>query len=107
MRGWTPEVFEVTGGSLFCECKVTDFIENLEAIHQFFETTDRALKGVVIETSGIADPEVMAKLLGKTGMADKSASPASSLWSLPIVLPPTSPRIRIWKRRSARAIWSS
>ncbi len=63
------EVFEVNGGSLFCECKVGDFLANLERIKVYFENSDRALKGAIIETSGIADPTVMAKLLQDTGFS--------------------------------------
>lgn len=71
VEGIGPAVFEVTGGSLFCECKVSDFIANLEAIHRYFSDGHRNLRGVMIETSGIADPEVMAKLLKETGMSDR------------------------------------
>ncbi len=69
--GLGAEVFEVTGGSLFCECKVADFIFHLEKIHDYFEASDRKLRGVMIETSGIADPQVMAKLLHDTGFDDR------------------------------------
>lgn len=69
IEGLGAEVFEVTGGSLFCECKVADFISNLKKICEYFHSSDRKLRGVVIETSGIADPQVMAKLLHDTGFA--------------------------------------
>lgn len=61
-------VFEVSGGSLFCECKVTDFIANLKRLHEHFSDDESGLSGILIETSGIADPEVMAKLMADTGM---------------------------------------
>lgn len=69
VEGLGFEVFRVTGGSLFCECRVGDFLANLDRIAWHFAANGGRLRGVVIETSGIADPEVMAKLLAETGMA--------------------------------------
>lgn len=52
----------VAGGSIFCRCKAGDFITALERIRE------RKPEGVVIETSGIADPTVMQTLLDETGL---------------------------------------
>lgn len=71
VRGLGIDVFEVSGGSLFCECKVRDFISNLDRISRHYLGSGGTLRGVVIETSGIADPEVMAKLLVDTGFSER------------------------------------
>lgn len=70
VSGLGAEVFEVTGGSLFCECKVGDFLASLTRIKARFDQMDRPLRGAIIETSGIADPTVLTKLLRDTGNAD-------------------------------------
>lgn len=58
----------VVGGSLFCECKAADFIkvmrETVAGIHQ-----KQAIDAVVIETSGIADPEAIGCLLKEHGLS--------------------------------------
>ena len=59
-------VISVAGGSIFCRCKVTEFIERLSALKSRIETED--FEGVVIEASGMADPRTMGKLLQETGL---------------------------------------
>jgi G3E family GTPase len=51
----------VPGGSIFCQCLVTEFIRHLTAIAQRED-----LEGVVVEASGIADPRVFARMLNET-----------------------------------------
>jgi G3E family GTPase len=59
----------VVGGSLFCECKAGEFVrvmkEQVLTQHQA-ETLD----AVVIETSGIADPEAIGELMSLHGLAE-------------------------------------
>ncbi|MFW5845228.1 MAG: CobW family GTP-binding protein [Planctomycetota bacterium] len=52
----------VTGGSIFCKCKVTDFIQELT------RAVELRPEGVVIEASGMADPTVTARMLAETGL---------------------------------------
>lgn len=55
------ETQSVVGGSLFCECKAGEFVrvmrERIRPMHD-----DAPLDGVVIETSGIADPEAIGRV---------------------------------------------
>lgn len=57
----------VLGGSLFCHCKSADFIrimkETVLAIHR-----ESALDAVVIETSGIADPQAIGTMMQTHGL---------------------------------------
>jgi G3E family GTPase len=50
----------VAGGSIFCRCKVTEFIDALEHLIELQPD------GVVIETSGMADPSGFATMLAET-----------------------------------------
>ena len=52
----------ISGGSLLCRCKVTDFIAVLNQL----AGTD--LDAVVVETSGMADPSALPTLLAETGL---------------------------------------
>lgn len=55
----------VSGGSIFCRCKVTDFINAMQRI-----PVRRAdCPQVVIEASGISDPGVFPRMLRETGLA--------------------------------------
>jgi G3E family GTPase len=59
----------VVGGSLFCECKAAEFVkvmrETVQEIHR-----QRKLEAVVIETSGIADPDAIGHLMRDHGLSD-------------------------------------
>jgi len=59
----------VVGGSLFCECKAGEFVrvmkEQVLAQHQA-----NALDAVIIETSGIADPEAIGELMSLHGLSE-------------------------------------
>lgn len=59
----------VVGGSLFCECKAGEFVrvmhEQVLARH-----AEQALDAVVIETSGIADPEAIGELMNLHGLSE-------------------------------------
>lgn len=58
----------VVGGSLFCECKAADFIKVMrETVLRL--NSERALDAVVIETSGIADPEAIGCLMVDHGLS--------------------------------------
>lgn len=56
------QLITVSGGSIFCRCKVTDFINGLNRLAEL----SPAPRAVVIEASGIADPRVMRKMLAET-----------------------------------------
>ncbi len=58
----------VVGGSLFCECKAADFVrlmrQEVTALYHRDEITH-----VVIETSGIADPSAIGRLMDQHGLS--------------------------------------
>lgn len=61
----------VAGGSIFCHCKVTEFVNVLGRISGGLPGTDGGLlrpEGVVIEASGMADPRSMLRLLAESGL---------------------------------------
>ncbi|MEX0325159.1 MAG: GTP-binding protein [Puniceicoccaceae bacterium] len=59
----------VVGGSLFCECKAGEFVKVMRGrvleLHR-----ERHLDAVIIETSGIADPEAIGQLMGDHGLGE-------------------------------------
>lgn len=57
----------VCGGSIFCKCKVTDFIEHLANIAD----ASPAFEGVIVEASGMANPMVISKMLHETKLDEK------------------------------------
>ncbi len=64
LAGTAPDVVGISGGSIFCRCKVTDFIRELSLISQRFPDAD----GVVVEASGMADPSAARNLLEESGL---------------------------------------
>ncbi len=52
----------IAGGSIFCKCKVTDFLRELKTIAPLNP------EGIVIEASGMADPLVVERMLTETKM---------------------------------------
>ena len=56
------EVIAIPGGSLFCNCLVTDFIRTLTGIAKQFPD----LEAVIIEASGMANPKVIEQMLVDT-----------------------------------------
>jgi len=69
--GGTPTQ-SVVGGSLFCECKASEFVrvmrETVLGAHR-----EQALDAVIIETSGIADPEAMGTVMREFALEDDFA----------------------------------
>ena len=59
----------VVGGSLFCECKAGEFVR---VMHEQVLTrhAEQALDVVIIETSGIADPEAIGELMALHGLSE-------------------------------------
>ena len=57
-----PDVVSIPGGSIFCQCLVTEFIGQMTKIHE----QHHDVEGVVIEASGMADPRVIADMLKET-----------------------------------------
>jgi G3E family GTPase len=66
LDGEGVEAVTIAGGSIFCQCRVTDFIQHLETIPERFGTDRAPVEGVVVEASGIADPLVIHKMLAET-----------------------------------------
>ncbi len=56
------------GGSIFCQCLVTSFINQLRDIAELHDRPDAPLKGLVIEASGISDPRAVGRMLEETGL---------------------------------------
>lgn len=57
----------ISGGSIFCHCKATEFISVLSALPERFPDVE----GVVVEASGMADPSAAQGLLDASGLADR------------------------------------
>jgi G3E family GTPase len=56
----------VAGGSIFCRCRVTEFIEALTRVADGIQKPNGEIvqsEGVIIEASGMADPRSMRRLL--------------------------------------------
>jgi len=66
IRSETARVVSIPGGSIFCKCLVTRFIDLLKQIPERFCEDGQEIEGVVIEASGIADPRVVRQLLRET-----------------------------------------
>ncbi|MDA3962722.1 MAG: GTP-binding protein [Planctomycetota bacterium] len=64
------ELYPIAGGSIFCRCKVQDFISALEQIAACWDQRP-GLDGVAIEASGIADPRVAARMLTEAKLDDR------------------------------------
>jgi G3E family GTPase len=59
-----PNVVSIPGGSIFCKCLVTEFIGQLKKTSEHWPDA----VGVVIEASGMANPNVMEQMLVETGL---------------------------------------
>lgn len=57
-----PATHSVVGGSLFCQCKAAEFVRVLKS-EVLAEHQRRPLDALVIETSGIADPEAIGRIM--------------------------------------------
>ncbi len=62
MQSEGVEVVAIPGGSLFCNCLITDFIRNLTEIRK----NHPDLEAVIIEASGMANPKVIEQMLVDT-----------------------------------------
>lgn len=58
----------IPGGSIFCECLVTEFIRELAELPGRFDHENAPFEGVIIEASGIADPASAGRMLRETGL---------------------------------------
>jgi G3E family GTPase len=67
VAGASP-VMDIVGGSIFCRCKVTEFVEVLRRARGVI--AEQAIEELVIEASGMADPRAMETLLRETGLAN-------------------------------------
>ncbi|MCY3020879.1 MAG: GTP-binding protein [Planctomycetota bacterium] len=71
LRAETDAVCLIPGGSIFCRCLVTEFIDALQSLPERFGTAAAPVAGVVIEASGMADPGVIRTLLQETQLDRK------------------------------------
>lgn len=62
-----PETIVVKGGSIFCRCLVSEFIDRLTEISEKFRA-DGDIDALVIEASGMANPDMAGKMLSETGL---------------------------------------
>ena len=60
-------VQSVVGGSLFCECKAAEFVRVMKET-VLGEHRRKPLHSVIIETSGIADPEAIGRVMRDFGL---------------------------------------
>ena len=61
----------VSGGSIFCRCRVTEFVDVLRRVAEGRVGTAEpgfCPGGIVIEASGMADPRSMRRLLAESGL---------------------------------------
>lgn len=79
------DVVGISGGSIFCRCKVTDFINALSTLPARFPHAD----GVVIEASGMADPSAMQSMLDEAGLSSRF----SYAGTVTLVDPTTLPKV--------------
>ncbi|MCG3180754.1 MAG: hypothetical protein BIFFINMI_03117 [Phycisphaerae bacterium] len=63
LAGGPGRAFSISGGSIFCRCKVTDFLGTLRLVHEKHHSPDAPIAGVVIEASGISNPKVVERML--------------------------------------------
>ncbi len=56
----------VPGGSIFCRCLVGEFIEHLQTLSAHDRITGAPRAGVIVETSGVADPRAVGRMLAET-----------------------------------------
>ncbi|HOF38981.1 MAG TPA: CobW family GTP-binding protein [Candidatus Hydrogenedentes bacterium] len=61
------DVVSLPGGSIFCTCLVSQFVSTLKGIPERFGG-DTPVEGVIIEASGIANPNVAVRMLRETGL---------------------------------------
>lgn len=63
------QVEPIPGGSIFCKCLVSTFIEKMQAVADRADAL--ALDAVIVEASGMADPGVVDRMLPETGLGDR------------------------------------
>jgi len=65
------EIIAVPGGSIFCTCLVTEFVNRMNEILKMHDEAEHPFEGVVIEASGTANPSIITGLLRDSEL-DKS-----------------------------------
>lgn len=70
LRTHEDDVVSIPGGSIFCQCLVTEFIGRLQELVERHQA-EAPFGGVVIEASGIADPLVVEQMLAETGLDEE------------------------------------
>jgi len=60
------QLVSIPGGSIFCRCLVSDFIRVLREIESSADKQNQPPEQVVIEASGISDPNIIQQLLQET-----------------------------------------
>jgi G3E family GTPase len=64
----TGNVVKVPGGSIFCRCLVTEFVQAMTRIPAMADQVGGDVEGVIIEASGVANPMVVERMLSETGL---------------------------------------
>lgn len=82
----SPDTVVVKGGSIFCRCLVTEFIDRLSEIPGKFGA-DGDIDALVVEASGMADPDVAGKMLSETGLDKQYAFQKTVCITDPVSLP--------------------
>ena len=67
MSQLSPETVVIKGGSIFCRCLVTEFLDRLSEIPEKFGKNGD-IDVLIVEASGMADPDVAGKMLTETGL---------------------------------------
>jgi G3E family GTPase len=60
------DVIGIPGGSIFCRCLVTEFVDVLGRVHARVAADGRPVDGVVVEASGMADPRSLGRMLAES-----------------------------------------
>ncbi|MCI0513117.1 GTP-binding protein [candidate division KSB1 bacterium] len=92
------DIVSVPGGSIFCTCLVTKFVNQMREIFQRHSTSDTQFEALVIEASGTANPAVISTLLRDTKLDTSFEIHSIISVTDPIALPkllPTLPNIRL------------
>ena len=80
-------LIKVPGGSIFCTCLVTDFIGRLKEILEMQRQSGLSWEGLVIEASGIANPDGVFNLLRETRLDQSFAMHSVICIADPVTLP--------------------
>jgi len=64
----TPDVVSLPGGSIFCRCLISEFLDRLALLPERFAAPGRPIEAVIVEASGMANPSTADRLLRESGL---------------------------------------